>query len=142
MSKSSDFNIYYLNFSKVYEIAMMIDILSGVLSGAGFLNNVNKFYSATNQPMNVGHMFIAIDPNMVYENDFLDLMDQYIEVIRSSKPVTGKNVIVPGDRRKRENELSEEDGIALSEDSAEKLAKILICPNATKTDFANVFKSV
>ena len=25
MSKSSDFNIYYLNFSKVYEIAMMIN---------------------------------------------------------------------------------------------------------------------
>lgn len=124
---------------KGYEIAMMIDIISGVLSGAGFLNRVNKFYSVDNKPMNVGQTFIAIEPNMIFGDDFLNEMDQYIEIIRNSKTVEDKKVIVPGDRRKELKETAVANGIVLEGDTAEKLAKIFICSTATNIDFNKMY---
>ncbi len=120
-------------------IAMIIDILSGALSGAVYLNKDNKFYSKTNEPMNVGYSFIAIDPSAVYDDDFLSLMDEYIERVREFKPAEGKTIIVPGDRRKLEKKRAEENDISFTSDSINKLVKILISGNATEIDFLNKF---
>ena len=124
---------------KGYEIAMMIDILSGVLSGAGFLNRVNKFYSSDNKPMNVGQVFIAIDPSKVYGDGFLSLMDDYVENIRKSTAISGERIIIPGDRRKSKEEAAKQNGISINKDSVNKLARILISGNATEIDFEKIF---
>lgn len=106
---------------KGYGIAMSIDILSGFLSGAGFLNKVNKFYSQDGKGMNVGQMFVAINPEMVYEGDFLADMDGYIDIIRSSKVMDGRNIAIPGDDRVLKRKMSLESGIDLSGDTVRKL---------------------
>ena len=124
---------------KGYNIAMMIDIISGALSGAAYLDTVNKFYSGTNTPMNVGQTFIAIDPSVVYGDEFLNLMDQYIERVRESKAADGKIVIVPGDRRRTEKMAAKEHGIRLTDDSVNKLVKILVSGNAAEIDFREQF---
>lgn len=124
---------------KGYGIAMMIDIIAGALSGAAYLNTVNKFYSGTNTPMNVGQTFIAIDPTIVYGEEFLLLMDRYIEKIRDSKAADGKIVIVPGDRRRNEKKNAKENGINLTDDSINRLVKILVSGNATEIDFREKF---
>lgn len=106
---------------KGYGIAMAIDILSGFLSGAGYLNKVNKFYSKNNNGMNVGQMFIAINPKMVYDGDFLSDMDGYIETLRSSRVKEGQSIAIPGDDRINKREVSLESGIELSDDTRDKL---------------------
>ncbi len=106
---------------KGYGIAMAIDILSGFLSGAGYLNKVNKFYSKDNSGMNVGQMFIAINPKMVYDGDFLSDMDGYIETLRSSRVKEGQSIAIPGDDRINKREVSLESGIELSDDTRDKL---------------------
>lgn len=106
---------------KGYGIAMAIDILSGFLSGAGYLNKVNKFYSKDNNGMNVGQMFIAINPKMVYDGDFLSDMDGYIETLRSSRVKEGQSIAIPGDDRINKREVSLESGIELSDDTRDKL---------------------
>lgn len=113
---------------KGYGIAMAIDILSGFLSGAGYLKNVNKFYSQDGKGMNVGQVFVAINPSMVYEGDFLKDMDGYINTIRSSKVMDGRKIAIPGDDRISKRKMSIESGIELSDDTREKLESLF---NAT-----------
>lgn len=110
--------------NKGYGIALTIDILSGMLSGAGFLNKVNKFYSLNGEPMNVGHMFVAIDPSQIYEGDFAEDMDQYIQLIRNSKAIEGRQVSIPGDRKNHSKSLAEKNGICLSEDTVNMLERL------------------
>lgn len=102
---------------KGYGIAMAIDILSGFLSGAGYLNKVNKFYSQDGKGMNVGQMFVAINPDMVYDGDFLTDMDGYITTLRDSKVMDGRAIAIPGDDRVLRRSVSLKSGIELSDDT-------------------------
>lgn len=106
---------------KGYGIAMMIDILSGFLSGAGYLNKVGKFYSQTNDGMNVGQLFVAIDPAQVYDGDFPTDMDNYIKTLRSSKAKENTVIALPGDDKVKARKHAIENGIVLSDETAEKL---------------------
>lgn len=109
---------------KGYGIAMIIDILSGLLSGSAYLNKVGKFYSNDGKPMNVGHMIVAINPALIYDGNFISDADAYIERIRSSKVIKGKKIIIPGDRRLEKIKISKEKGIKLSEDVVKNLEQI------------------
>lgn len=106
---------------KGYGIAMAIDLLSGFLSGASYLNKVNKFYSSNDMGMDVGQMFVAINPKMIYDGDFLNDMDEYIKTLRGSKSVAGKTIALPGDDRKAKMEDVLVNGLTLAEDSVRKL---------------------
>ena len=109
---------------KGYGIAMAIDILSGFLSGAGYLNKVNKFYSQDGKGMNVGQMFVAINPDMVYEGDFMADMDSYIDTLRKSKVMDGRTIAIPGDDRISKRLVSIKSRIELSEDTKNKLESL------------------
>lgn len=84
---------------KGYGIAMMIDILSGVISGAGFLNKVGRFYSEDNSCMDVGFTFIAIDPKIVFGDGYNEIMQEYVDILRNSEAVDGCVISLPGDDR-------------------------------------------
>lgn len=84
---------------KGYGLSMMIDILSGFLSGASCLNNVGRFYSDEKKTMDVGFSFLVLSPEMIYGKDFYERIDSYIETIRNSKQVDGNKIILPGDDR-------------------------------------------
>lgn len=84
---------------KGYAISMLIDIFAGILSGAAFLNHVGRFYSTDNTSMNVGYYMIAIDPQIVFGEDYGDVIVKYTEEIRNSKPAKGKTIALPGDDR-------------------------------------------
>lgn len=106
---------------KGYGIALIIDIVSGMLSGAAYLNTVGKFYSPDGQPMNVGHFFVAIDPVQVYGKNFYSEMDNYIEKIRNSKPVEGMTITIPGDGKYSARKKCGTEGIMLPSDVVKKL---------------------
>ncbi|MCH1941242.1 Ldh family oxidoreductase [Holdemania massiliensis] len=106
---------------KGYGIAMIIDILSGFLSGAAYLNKVRKFYSESGDCMNVGHLIIAINPEIIYEGDFKSDMDRYIEILKNSNTVKGKEIVIPGDRSKSRKLENKKLGIILSDEVIRKL---------------------
>lgn len=110
---------------KGYGIALIIDMLSGMLSGASYLNKVGKFYSEKNEGMDVGHFFMAIDPMMVYDGNFYKAMDTYIDTIKCSKTVSGKEIIVPGDDRKKKKEEALKKGVRLTDNTVLELEKLL-----------------
>ena len=106
---------------KGYGIAIILDMISGLLSGAAYLNKVGRFYSKDDAGMNVGHMFMAIDPRVVFEGDFYNEADCFVNTLRSSKSVPGKTIVLPGDDRKRKKDVSMQKGIILLDDTVKKL---------------------
>lgn len=106
---------------KGYGLAMCIDILSGLISGAAFLNDVGRFYGST-ECMNVGFTVIAIDPVRIFNEDFFNKVDEYIERICNSKVnSSGNKISIPGENRIKEKEKNLIDGIELNEETIDKL---------------------
>lgn len=84
---------------KGYGIAMLIDLVSGLLSGAAFLNNVGRFYSNDNKGMNVGMCCIAINPNIVMGEEYSYIIKEYVNTVRNSKRSGDGPICMPGDDR-------------------------------------------
>jgi LDH2 family malate/lactate/ureidoglycolate dehydrogenase len=111
---------------KGYAISMFIDILSGVLTGAGFGKYVNNMYENWIEPQNVGHFFLAIDIKRFIPIDvFKERMDLYIKEIKAEpKGVGVKEIFIPGEiEHKRANDRKES-GIELSIKVVQELDEI------------------
>lgn len=94
---------------KGYSIAMLIDILSGVLSGAAYLNNVGRFYSEDGACMNVGYYITVIDPVQVLGEDAPATLREFTQALRNSDAIDGEIVRLPGDDRIEKKRQNEED---------------------------------
>lgn len=84
---------------KGYGIAMMIDVLSGVLSGAAYLNKVGRFYMENGSCMNVGFQFIVLDPKQILGDDYEQTIKEFVLLLRNSTPIEGQKIVLPGDDR-------------------------------------------
>ena len=92
---------------KGYAISMVIDILSGVLSGAAYLNKVGRFYSEEGSGMNVGFCCIAIEPEIVLGEEYSQIINDYVNRIRHSSTIEGDRISLPGDRKHKAKEKNE-----------------------------------
>ncbi|MFA1820159.1 Ldh family oxidoreductase [Virgibacillus oceani] len=108
---------------KGYAISMMIDILSGVLTGAGFGKHINNMYENWGQPQNVGHFFIVIDiKQFIPIEEFKQRMDQYIRDIKSEPKAEGvKEILIPGEIEYKKSEEQKKYGIELPDSVVEEL---------------------
>lgn len=107
---------------KGYGLAIVIDILAGLLSGAAWQDRVGRFYNEKNEPMNVGHLFVAIDPIKVLGNNYYPLIQSYVTSIRQSQRVNQEvPIAIPGDDKHIVYEKNIKEGIEISDE----VAKIL-----------------
>lgn len=102
---------------KGYALGAVVDILTGVLSGANFGPFVPPFLAYLPMPeievgKGMGHFFGAmrIDGFMKAE-EFKKRMDKWITTFRNSKPVKGKKVLIPGDIEREAEERILKEGI-------------------------------
>ena len=84
---------------KGYAISMLIDIVSGVLSGAAYLNNVGRFYSEDS--MNVGFYISVIDPKQILGESYDSIIEDYICTIRNAETQENRIIAIPGDDRNK-----------------------------------------
>ena len=84
---------------KGYSISMLIDIMSGVLSGAAFLNKVGRFYDDDNNSMNVGFYITAFSPEIICGEEYGVRIKEFAEMLKNSAPTEGQSVCMPGDDR-------------------------------------------
>ncbi|QNB47198.1 Ldh family oxidoreductase [Thermanaerosceptrum fracticalcis] len=83
--------------AKGYGLAVMVDILTGVLSGGAMGHEIKKIYDESGQ--GVSHFLgaINIEPFIPYV-DFQDRLLKYYEYIKSSPPADGfEKVYLPGE---------------------------------------------
>lgn len=110
---------------KGYGLALVIDVLAGLLSGAAWQNSVKRFYNETGDPMNVGHFFMVIDPEKVMGKIYWTLIKNYVDNIRNSSRVAEDTPIaVPGDDKHFAKSKNTIDGIEIADTTAEALGLI------------------
>lgn len=84
---------------KGYAISMLIDIISGVLSGSAYLDKVGRFYSEDKSCMNVGFFMTVISPEIILGKGYSDRIKEFEDMLRNSEPIDGNSVCLPGDDR-------------------------------------------
>ncbi|MGE4110749.1 MAG: Ldh family oxidoreductase [Burkholderiales bacterium] len=110
---------------KGYAIAAMVDMLSGVLTGSGFLSAVHSPYK-TAEKSNCGHFFIAIYIAAIQPlAQFNARMEEFIREIKSVPLAQGfDEVFYPGEMEAKNDVRNREAGITFPEDTLADLRRI------------------
>jgi LDH2 family malate/lactate/ureidoglycolate dehydrogenase len=109
---------------KGYGLALLVDVLTGVLAGANFGSRVVPF-SLTDGPSNLGQFFMAIDPATV-EDGFADRLDSLVEELTNASlaPGAAGPVLIPG-QPEAEREIEQlRNGIVLDSAQHESLTTL------------------
>jgi LDH2 family malate/lactate/ureidoglycolate dehydrogenase len=111
---------------KGYGLALMVDVLAGMLSGAAFGQAIKSFHQLTG-PTGVGALMLAIDVERYMPLDqFRSLMRGYVEAIRGSRRATGTTrIYLPGEIEAEKEKTSRERGIDLKPASIELANQLL-----------------
>lgn len=122
---------------KGYAIGVMIDVLSGVLSGSGTLDEVHSPYDPVNRS-NAGHFFVALDVAAFQPvSQFHTRMEAYIAKLKATPLAAGHDeVYYPGEIESRNDARQRSDGLYLPEDTLEDLQKVA---HAASVDITPIF---
>jgi ureidoglycolate dehydrogenase (NAD+) len=84
---------------KGYGLALLVDLFSGLLSGAAYLSHVKSWVDAPEEPQNLGHFFILIDTRVLGSAQWLtERMSDFAAILHGSPAAdASKPVIVPGE---------------------------------------------
>ncbi len=110
---------------KGYAIATMVDMLSGVLTGSGFLSNVHSPYK-TAEKSNCGHLMVAMNIEAFQPlAQFHARMDEFLSEIKSVPLAKGVDeVFYPGEMEANNDVRNRHDGLQLPDDTIADLRRI------------------
>lgn len=110
---------------KGYAIAAAVDLLSGVLTGSGFLSAVHSPYK-TAEKSNCGHLAIAINIEAFQPlAEFNERMERFVAELKSVPLAKGYDeVFYPGEMEARSDEKNRKNGLVFPEDTRADLASV------------------
>jgi LDH2 family malate/lactate/ureidoglycolate dehydrogenase len=110
---------------KGYAISLMIDVLSGVLTGSAFGSAVHGPYQF-DQPSGCGHLFIALDVAAFGDRDgFTGRMEKLVDEVKSVPLAPGfDEVFFPGEIEARAARENAEHGLILPEQTIGDLREL------------------
>jgi ureidoglycolate dehydrogenase (NAD+) len=93
---------------------LLVEILSGVLSGSGVGHGVGRLHEEA-KPQDVGHFHLAIDPGrLAGREQAAELLGRLLGDLKQVPPAPGHDeVLVPGEPEARAKAERERDGIPL-----------------------------
>ena len=96
-------------------LAIMLEILCGVLSGGLFGPQLNNLYSDFVNPQGIGHFFLTIDPGTLGDRAaFLSRVGVYAGMLKDSLPAGGVDeILLPGEPEMRLEAYNRAHGIDL-----------------------------
>lgn len=97
-------------------IAILMDIMSGMLGNAAFGGEVGDQYNEA-RPQNVGHSFIVIKPDVFMSSeDFRKRIDTLVQRVHGVSPAPGfSEVLFPGEPEHRLSQERNRQGIPFAE---------------------------
>lgn len=103
---------------KGYGLALMVDILAGVLSGGAVSTEVRSLFQQKTEPQRVSHFFIAIDPDRILGRAaYEDRMEALCGLMKTTPPFDpGKPVLIPGEIEARTHADRSANGIPMTAD--------------------------
>jgi LDH2 family malate/lactate/ureidoglycolate dehydrogenase len=111
---------------KGYGLAVMIDILAGVLTGSAFGKDVGHLYQDLEESQRTGHLLTAIDIDHFMDRKTLnERLEKYIDMIKSSPKAPGvEEILLPGEGADRRRRDSLDKGIALPAGIVKQLGEL------------------
>jgi LDH2 family malate/lactate/ureidoglycolate dehydrogenase len=111
---------------KGYGLALMVDVLAGMLSGAAFGRDIKTFHQLAG-PTGVGALLLAINVDRFMPlGQFRDLMNGYVRSIRGSRKAKGTTrIYMPGEIEAEKERKSRTQGIELAATSIEMVNQML-----------------
>jgi len=102
---------------KGYGMSMIVDILSGVLSGGAYADLVNRKIDGKPAPANVSHFFMALKiENFVDMDTFTDHMDDFIDRLKNSQKAEGQErIFIHGEKEYEKFEQYKKEGVPLQD---------------------------
>lgn len=122
---------------KGYGLSLLIDILTGLLSGGGFSTHVKTLYQKLETPSDVAHSFAALRvESFMPLPEFRNRVDEMIDLMHSCPPASdGDRIYVPGEIEHETQVRRKAEGIPLNSqlsDELDRLADDLKVPKLTK----------
>jgi ureidoglycolate dehydrogenase (NAD+) len=98
---------------KGYALALLVEVLSGVLSGSGVGHGIGRIYEG--EPQDVGHFHLAIDVERLAGREHAaQLLARLLGDLKAVPPAPGfDEVLLPGEPEQRTQAERERDGIPL-----------------------------
>lgn len=111
---------------KGYALALMVEALSGVLSGAAVGSEIGSMYKHLDRCQDVGHFFCLIDITAFMELDeFKKRIDGMIDRIKSCRRRPGvEEILVPGERSSRTAAERRKNGVPLDAATVTELREL------------------
>lgn len=106
-------------------LATLMDLMSGVLTGANFGGDVKSLYFDHSEPQNVGHLFFAIKPDLFMSlEDFDARMDEFYERIKKlPRAANVDEVMLPGEPEERREAQRRKEGVPITTNVIDDLTK-------------------
>lgn len=110
---------------KGYALALMVESLSGVLSGASIGSEVGSMYKNLDRKQDVGHFFCLLDIAAFMDpHTFGDRMNWMVERLKANKMRPGVDeILIPGERSARAAVQNERDGVVLGAETVAELER-------------------
>jgi LDH2 family malate/lactate/ureidoglycolate dehydrogenase len=104
---------------------MLMDVLSGVLTGAAFGGQVRNPFKDLDAPQNTGHFFIALKADLFMPLErFEERMQVLAHRVRSQPVAEGfEEILMPGEPEARIEKKRIDEGIPLTADVVQSLQK-------------------
>ena len=111
---------------KGYGLAVMVDLLAGLLSGAAFLTHVEAWDKNPGVAQDLGHVFILIDAGRLGSSDWLrGRMNDFTGILRDTPPADpAAPVMTPGERELKAHAKALRDGVTVSKKDFDAIAAI------------------
>tara|TARA_B100000686_G_scaffold263718_1_gene277538 strand:+ start:821 stop:1834 length:1014 start_codon:yes stop_codon:yes gene_type:complete len=106
-------------------LAWMVDIMSGVLTGASHAGKVKDPFDDFTGPQNVGHLFLVIKPNLFVGRNYIKRIKENIRTIKKLPKIKGVNeILYPGQGMISRYKRNLKKGIVISKNILEDLNKL------------------
>ena len=103
----------------------MVDILSGVMTGANHGGKVRDPFDDFKGPQNVGHLFMAVKPNIFIGSNYIKRIKENIRIIKKLPKIKGfKEINFPGEGTKKRYKKNMNKNIPIPKSIMEDLEKL------------------
>jgi LDH2 family malate/lactate/ureidoglycolate dehydrogenase len=87
--------------SKGFALSILVEILSGVITGAAVSHEVASIYENFSRPNGVGHAFVSLDVEAFMPREtYFDRLEALVGFIQSARQISGSpGPVLPGNHR-------------------------------------------
>ena len=106
-------------------LAWMVDIMSGVLTGANHAGKVKDPFDDFSGPQNVGHLFMVLKPSLFVGKNYISRIKENIKIIKRLPKIKGvKEIMYPGQGIRSRYKKNIKKGIVIPKNILEDLNKL------------------